>query len=110
MYNACKEYYEQLLGVEVDGSGKDISRGFFTSFDEKAYLNEELMKEVDEILTTIVPPEKPQPGRKKTVSEKVISGKVTNDKPVSDKVISRKAERRKPNPGKEWNSARRCLR
>ena len=71
MYNACKEYYEQLLGVEVDGSGKDISRGFFTSFDEKAYLNEELMKEVDEILTTIVPPEKPQPGRKKAVSEKV---------------------------------------
>ena len=36
MYNACKEYYERLLGVEVDGSGKDISRGFFTSYDEKA--------------------------------------------------------------------------
>ena len=92
MYNACKEYYEQLLGVEVDGSGKDISRGFFTSFDEKAYLNEELMKEVDEILTTIVPPEKPQPGRKKAVSEKVISGKVISDKPVSDKPEGRKAE------------------
>ena len=92
MYNACKEYYEQLLGVEVDGSGKDISRGFFTSFDEKAYLNEELMKEVDEILTTIVPPEKPQPGRKKAVSEKVISGKVISDKPVSDKVMSDKPE------------------
>ena len=95
MYNACKEYYEQLLGVEVDGSGKDISRGFFTSFDEKAYLNEELMKEVDEILTTIVPPEKPQPGRKKAVSEKVISGKVISDKPVSDKVMSDKPEGRK---------------
>ena len=51
MYDACKEYYEKLLSVEVDGSGKDISRGFFTSFDEKAYLNEELMKEVDEMLT-----------------------------------------------------------
>ena len=48
MYDACKEYYEKLLDVEVDGSGKDISRGFFTSFDEKAYLNEKLMKEVDE--------------------------------------------------------------
>ena len=51
--------------VEVDGSGKDISRGFFTSFDEKAYLNEELMKEVDETLADIIPPEKPRPGRKK---------------------------------------------
>ena len=66
MYDTCKEYYEKLLDVEVDGSGKDISRGFFTSFDEKAYLNEELMKEVDEILTGIVPPEKPQTGRKKS--------------------------------------------
>ena len=64
MYDACKEYYEKLLSVEVDGSGKDISRGFFTSFDEKAYLNEELMKEVDEMLTDIVPPEKPQTGKK----------------------------------------------
>lgn len=59
MYNACKEYYEKLLGVEVDGSGKDISRGFFTSFDEKAYMNEGLLKEVDETLTNIIPPEKP---------------------------------------------------
>lgn len=55
----------KLLDVEVDGSGKDISRGFFTSFDEKAYLNEELMKEVDETLADIIPPEKPRPGRKK---------------------------------------------
>lgn len=70
MYDTCKEYYEKLLDVEVDGSGKDISRGFFTSFDEKAYLNEELMKEVDETLADIIPPEKPRPGRKKTVSEK----------------------------------------
>ena len=63
MYNACKEYYEKLLGVEVDGSGKDISRGFFTSFDEKAYLNEGLLKEVDETLTNIIP-------RKATAGEK----------------------------------------
>ena len=83
MYDACKEYYEQLLEVEVDGSGKDISRGFFTSFDEKAYLNEELMKEVDEALTDIIPPEKPQAGRRK--SDGVMSGKVISDKAVGDK-------------------------
>ena len=92
MYDTCKEYYEKLLDVEVDGSGKDISRGFFTSFDEKAYLNEELMKEVDETLADIIPPEKPRPGRKKTVSEKVISGKVISEKTVSDKVMSDKPE------------------
>lgn len=90
MYNACKEYYERLLGVEVDGSGKDISRGFFTSYDEKAYLNEELMKEVDEALTNIVPPEKPQPGRKK--SEKAVSDKVISEKVISGKVMSGKVE------------------
>ncbi|RGN32666.1 VapE domain-containing protein [Bacteroides oleiciplenus] len=78
MYDACKEYYEQLLGVEVDGSGKDISRGFFTSYDEKAYLNEELLKEMDETLTGIIPPEKPQPGRKK--SSKTVEERVVGDK------------------------------
>ena len=57
MYNECKRYYEELLEVKVDASGKDISRGFFTSYDNKAYLNEELMKEVDETVTSIVLPE-----------------------------------------------------
>ena len=57
MYNECKRYYEELLEVKVDASGKDISRGFFTSYDNKAYLNEELMKEVDETVTNIVLPE-----------------------------------------------------
>ena len=92
MYDACKEYYEKLLDVEVDGSGKDISRGFFTSFDEKAYLNEKLMKEVDETLTDITPPEKPRPGRKKAVSEKVISEKAVSEKVMSDKPEGGKVE------------------
>lgn len=94
MYDACKEYYEQLLEVEVDGSGKDISRGFFTSFDEKAYLNEELMKEVDEALTDIIPPEKPQAGRRK--SDGVMSGKVISDKVIDNKAVGDK----KPEAGK----------
>ena len=94
MYDACKEYYEQLLGVEVDGSGKDISRGFFTSYDEKAYLNEELMKEVDETLTGIIPPEKSKPGKKKT--DKLVEEKGGSDKAASDK----KAEGNKVQSGK----------
>ena len=98
MYNACKEYYEKLLGVEVDGSGKDISRGFFTSFDEKAYMNEGLLKEVDETLTNIIPPEKPQPGRRKVISGKVVSDKPENEgKPKSgNKSEGKKAEAGKP--------------
>lgn len=84
-------------------AGRTYQRGFFTSFDEKAYLNEELMKEVDETLADIIPPEKPRPGRKKTVSEKVISGKVISEKTVSDKVMSDKPEGRKAgaDPGKD---------
>jgi len=75
IYDACKEHYERLLGVEVDASGKDISRGFFTSYDEKAYLNEVLMKEVDETFTRIVPPGK-QAGKKR--SDKAAKGRVVS--------------------------------
>lgn len=46
MYEACREYYEKLLGVEIDTSGKDIGRGFFMSFDVEAYLNKPLLEEV----------------------------------------------------------------
>lgn len=51
-----------------------------------------LMKEVDEILTGIVPPEKPQTGRKKSGKAMSESDKVVSDKAVSDRVISDKAE------------------
>lgn len=33
LYNDAKQHYEALLGTEIDGSGKDISRGYFMSFD-----------------------------------------------------------------------------
>lgn len=36
-----KNYYEQLLGVKVDPTGKDITRLCFFSWDEKAVLNRE---------------------------------------------------------------------
>lgn len=58
VYAAAKTYVEQLTGVEVDVSGSDLSRGFFQSFDPKAYLNLELLSEIPEFKTRIVPPEK----------------------------------------------------
>ena len=92
MYNECKRYYEELLGVEVDASGKDISRGFFTSFDEKAYLDRELMKEVDEAVTGIVLPEEPAEKKKgKTTGDKEEKGKETSDRTTGTKKQKEKA-------------------
>ena len=54
MYDACREYYERLLGVKIDTSGKDIGRGFFVSFDVEAYLNRELMEAVESCKVKIV--------------------------------------------------------
>ena len=47
LYNTAKEHYEKLLGAEIDGSGKDLSRGFFVSFDPKAYFNASLQQEIE---------------------------------------------------------------
>lgn len=54
MYEAAREHIESLLHLPVDASGKDISRGFFSSYDPQAYLNTELLEEIDEITTTII--------------------------------------------------------
>lgn len=66
MYKACQEYIEHLLGVPVDGSGKDIGRGFFSSFDPQAYLNMELLEKIEPMETRIIPPgkEEKKKGRK----------------------------------------------
>ena len=52
-FNRVKDYYESLLGVKVDKSGKDVSRLCFVSYDRELYLNEsavefEITKEVNE--------------------------------------------------------------
>lgn len=71
MYKACQEHIEMRLGIPVDKSGKDIGRGFFTSFDTQAYLNTELMEKIEMVETSIIPPEKKEkkPGRKKEKSK-----------------------------------------
>ena len=58
----------------------------------------DLLKEVDETLTNIIPPEKPQPGRRKVISGKVVSDKPENEgKPKSgNKPEGKKAEAGKP--------------
>lgn len=70
MYEAARLHIEQVTGVEVDVSGKDIGRGFFASFDVQAYFNTELLGEIEEIGTKVV--------SEKEVSEKKVSEKKNN--------------------------------
>lgn len=58
MYEASRAYIETLIGLPVDGSGKDISRGFFSSYDPQAYLNAALQEEIPEYDFEILAPSK----------------------------------------------------
>ena len=58
MYESARLYVERLIGLPVDVSGKDISRGFFASFDAQAYLNTSLLAEIEEVTTRVAVPEK----------------------------------------------------
>ncbi len=71
LYSAAKEHYEALLGVEVDGSGKDISRGYFMSFDPHAYINTALLEQISPLPARIIPPTKKENSPKKTPVETV---------------------------------------
>ena len=83
LYNAAKEYYESLLGVEIDGSGKDISRGYFVSFDPKAFLNTGLLERMEPLEVRIVETEKKKK-KKSGDDDKMINDKMVNDEVVSD--------------------------
>lgn len=65
LYNATKEHYEKLLGVEMDGSGKDLSRGYFVSFDPQAYFNSTLMQEIEPLEVHITSSPTTKKNRKK---------------------------------------------
>ena len=66
LYNAAKEHYEKLLGAEIDGSGKDLSRGYFVSFDPKAYFNTALQQEIEPLEVRIIPAAATRKKSKKT--------------------------------------------
>ena len=76
LYSAAKEHYEALLGVEVDGSGKDISRGYFMSFDPHAYINAALLEQISPLPARIIPPAKKESGKKRTAAETVLPASV----------------------------------
>ncbi|WP_418499706.1 VapE domain-containing protein [Flagellimonas sp.] len=40
LFKEIKSYYENMLGIEIDPSGKDLSRLCFVSYDSELYCNE----------------------------------------------------------------------
>lgn len=63
VYEETRRHYEQLLGVSVDASGKDISRGVFASYDPNAFFSPERAGRVQPVTARIIPGE-PAPKRK----------------------------------------------
>lgn len=55
-YEAARRHFEQLLGVPVDTSGKDIGRGVYASYDPNVYLNEQLLQKLKVPDVEILPP------------------------------------------------------
>lgn len=88
LYNATREYYEALLGVEIDGSGKDISREYFMSFDPQAFFNKALMERMEPLVVQIrVDKEAGDKGtrKRKGAEDKVSGEKVSDEKGTGDK-------------------------
>lgn len=82
MYELCRGYVEELTGVEVDTSGSDLSRGFFSSWDPDAYLNRELLASIPDCTTRVIPPKKEEK-KKKTAAKSAKSAKAPAMPPVS---------------------------
>ena len=73
IYEITRRHYEEVLGVPVDTSGKDISRGVFASYDPAAFFSPERAAGILPITTRIIPAE-PTPERKRRSKNK---GKTT---------------------------------
>lgn len=63
IYEETRRHYETVLGVPVDTSGKDISRGVFASHDPAAFFSPQRMANVQPVTARIIP-EEPAPERK----------------------------------------------
>lgn len=53
MYQLTQEHYERVTGVEVDTSGKDLSRGVFASYDPEAFFDIDRLNGAMEV---VIPP------------------------------------------------------
>ena len=76
MYEMCRVYIESLTGAEVETSVKDISRGFYLSYDPNAYLNLELLSKLERIQAHIAAPDKLEKTSKNRQPESTITNKM----------------------------------
>ena len=67
IYELTRRHYEKMLHVEVDTSGKDISRGVFVSYDPQAFFSPERLAKVKPVVAQIIAP-KPTTLRKRSVA------------------------------------------
>lgn len=77
MFAYAKEYYETLCNVEVDASGSDIGRLFFTSYDPDIYICEKALRKVQQPQFTIIPPRTKE---KKKSTRQLIKEEMPGDK------------------------------
>jgi len=69
IYELTRRHYEEVLGVPVDTSGKDISRGVFASYDPAAFFSPERAAGILPVAAKIIPAE-PAPERKRRSKNK----------------------------------------
>lgn len=56
IYEATRQHYEAELGVRVDVSGKDLSRGVFASYDSAVFFSDDRLKSVRQMNAQIILP------------------------------------------------------
>lgn len=72
MYELTRLHYENLLGIEVDTSGKDISRGVFASFDPQAFLSTERLAAIPPFTAAITPDTAPKRQYNKSTKDSTV--------------------------------------
>lgn len=85
MYTLVRKHYETLLGTEADGSGSDLSRGFYASYDPEAFLSADRLMAVKPLGVEVILPEKGE--RKKRKSTNGVPGAARKNTEVDASVI-----------------------
>lgn len=64
MYEMARKHVEEITGVDVDTSGKDIGRGIYLSQDKDVYFNEALLQKIVPITSIANKPLKGEQGKR----------------------------------------------
>ncbi|NDW11778.1 virulence protein E [Bacteroides sp. 214] len=84
MYQLTRQYYEQITGVKVDTSGKDISRGTFASYDPQVFFSPERLQQAT---LRRIPTVTELPARNKSKNNEDVSGIMPSSVPQTTDYI-----------------------